>query len=222
MVNNPYDTRGDGLGPLPVVFVGALLYNPAALALWFFYSYPLSPQCYAGPFCGFDRFPGVLQLALVLLSMVITLLVAWLVVRVGFALDLPRGFWASMSSRAAFRELRGVLVVCSGALLLLVIASLISGRATLPMVMLGLLTSALMLALVVASAPARDTSSRATARNTSPFANAAPTQPNQAGWRTAAGAAGLGAAADTTNDATNDATNDPANNATNNTVPPGF
>lgn len=221
MVNNPYDlhdTRGDGLGPLPVVFVGALLYNPAALALWFFYSYPLSPQCYAGPFCGFDHFPGVLQLVLVLLSMVITLVIAWLVVRAGLKLDLPRGFWASMSSRASFWELRGILAVCSGALLLLMLASLISGRATLPMVMLGLLTSVLMLTLVVASAPTREASPRATARNTSPFANAAPTQPNRAGWRTAAGAAGLGAAAD----ATNNAANDPANNAANNTVPPGF
>lgn len=194
MVNS---SRGDASGCLQVAFLTALIYNPAALVICFIYSYPLSPQCYAGPFCHFDQFPGGLQVMLVLLSVVLTWLIAWGVIRIGIALGASNGLQERIRSQIAFRELRGALAATGVALMALLIVAMAAGRASLPLVVFGLLTSALLFSSAVAGAQAGNVTPQPVPRVTTPFGAPRQPQPQTAppGPSESVGAAGAGTGA---------------------------
>ncbi len=172
MVNGP---RSDAPGCLQIAFLTALIYNPAALAIWFLYLYPLSPQCYAGPFCNFERFPGVLQLVLVLFSIVLTWLIAWGLIRIGTSLGVGNGLQERIRSWIAFRELRGALAATGAVLLVLLVVAIAAGRASLPVAVFGLLTCTLMFSSAVAGIQAGQVTPQPVPRVTTPFG--APQQP---------------------------------------------
>lgn len=173
-------------GRIQIAFLGMLIYNLLAFVVWFLYSYLMPSQCVVQPLCHFDHFSWFPQLALILTSIACVWLIAvggmWIASRIGVGTALAR----AVNSWAAFGELQRPLRILTVILAVLLVAVLVTGHASLPLVIFVVGNTALLFLAARAGmmanaalrqpAPHRTTSPNATATLLRPQAGHAATQ----------------------------------------------